>query len=289
MRQINSIMAIAAAFLFSIFLSGCNRVEVSGVTASGNGAEPADLTGTLKFAGSSSMADIVNSLGEEFKARNPKVSVTVDQQGSGSAITSLNDGTALIGNLSRDVKAEENAEGKYDVIDIAIDGIAVVVNPKNSVSNLSIDQISAIFKGEITNWKDVGGADQAIYIVGREEGSGTRDGFEDIIKAKGVCKYGVLLKESGDVVSKVSSMDSAIGYISYASVNEKTKALSAGGVTINDSTIADGSYKLQRPFVQAYRKGTDNELVLAYLEFLKSDKAQQLIKDQKLIPVEFWK
>lgn len=284
MKRLGSLLM--AALLSAVLLSGCSTTEVVGVPSSGVTAK---LTGTLKFAGSSSMADIVNSLSEEFKAQNPGVLVTVDQQGSGSAITGLNDGTAQIGNLSRDVKPEENKDGKYEVIGMAIDGIAVVVNTKNTIGNLTIDQISGIFKGEITNWKDVGGMDQTIYVVGREEGSGTRDGFEELVKAKGVCKYGAVLKESGDVVSKVSSTDSAIGYISYASLNEKTKALTIGGVQITDETIADGSYKLQRPFVQAFRKDTDNELVLAYLEFLKSDKAQSLIKEEKLIPIEFWK
>lgn len=286
---------VCAAAMASVLFAGCGNTEVGGNssaagTASGGDASTAEkLSGDLKFAGSSSMADIMAALSEEFRTQYPDVTVTVDQQGSGSAITGLNDGTCQIGNLSRNVKDGENADGKYEVITMAIDGIAVAVHPNNSVSDLTLEQIAGIFKGEITNWKDVGGADQAIYVVGREEGSGTRDGFEEIIGAKGKCQYGALLKETGDVVSKVASEEAAIGYISYASVNDKVKALKVGGVAAEEATIADGSYKLQRPFVHAYRKGTDDKLVLAYLEFLKTDKAQSLIKADKLIPVEFWK
>ncbi len=290
MKKLASILCAAA--MTTVMFAGCSSTEVGGNSSTGStgsGDAAQTLSGDLKFAGSSSMADIMAALGEEFKAQHPDVTITVDQQGSGSAITGLNDGTCQIGNLSRAVKDEENPDGKYEVIEMAIDGIAVVVNPANGVADLTMDQIAGIFKGEITNWKDVGGADGQILVVGREEGSGTRDGFEEIVGAKGECKYGVQLKETGDVVSKVASEEAAIGYISYASVNDQVKALKVGGVEVSDANIADGSYKLQRPFVHAYRKGTDDELVNAYIEFLKTDKAQELIKADKLIPVEFWK
>lgn len=290
MKKLASILCAAA--MTTVMFASCSSTEVGGNSSTGStgsGDAAQTLSGDLKFAGSSSMADIMAALGEEFKAQHPDVTITVDQQGSGSAITGLNDGTCQIGNLSRAVKDEENPDGKYEVIEMAIDGIAVVVNPANGVADLTMDQIAGIFKGEITNWKDVGGADGQILVVGREEGSGTRDGFEEIVGAKGECKYGVQLKETGDVVSKVASEEAAIGYISYASVNDQVKALKVGGVEVSDANIADGSYKLQRPFVHAYRKGTDDELVNAYIEFLKTDKAQELIKADKLIPVEFWK
>lgn len=289
MNQSKKWLAVAAASLMAVvMLAGCSS-EVAGTSEdSTTGTSESGLSGSLKFAGSSSMAAVVSALGETFTDNNPNVTVTVDQQGSGSAVTALNDGTAQIGNLSRLVKDEENAEGKLEVINIAIDGIAVIVNPANTVADLTKDQIAAIFKGEITNWKDVGGANKAIYVVGREEGSGTRDGFESLIKAEGKCKYGVLLKETGDVVSKVSSEAAAIGYISFASLGDSVKGLKVGGVAPTEATISDKSYALQRPFVQAYRKGTGDELVLAYLEFLKSEQAQNIIKSEKLIPVKFW-
>lgn len=285
---------LAAALSAALLLAGCGS-EVGGTdapssTASGatSGGASESLTGTLKFAGSSSMEGVVNALGEAFKAKNPGISVTVDQQGSGSAVPALNDGTAGIGNLSRKVKAEENADGKYEVINIAIDGIAVVVNPENKVADLTLEQIAQVFKGEITNWKELGGDSDPIYVVGREEGSGTRDGFEEVVGVKGKCKYGTLLKETGDVVSRVASEKAAIGYISFASVSDKVTAVKVGGVPVSDEAIADGSYKLQRPFVQVYRKGTTDALTLAYLEFLKSDEGQSIVKEEKLIPVKFW-
>lgn len=289
-----TVCVLCAAALSAVLFAGCGTGEVGGAstaaTTGADGSSAADaLSGDLKFAGSSSMAGVMAALSEEFRTQHPDVKITVDQQGSGSAITGLNDGTAHIGNLSREVKEEENAEGKFEVITMAIDGIAVAVNPANAVSDLTKEQIAGIFKGEITNWKEVGGADQAILVVGREEGSGTRDGFEEMIGAKGECQYGVQLKETGDVVSKVSSEEAAVGYISFASVSDKVKGLKIDGVAASEETIADGSYAMQRPFVHAYRKGTDDKLVLAYLDFLKTDKAQQIIKDQKLVPVEFWK
>ncbi len=183
---------VCAAAMASVLFAGCGNTEVGGNsstagTTSGGASTAEKLSGDLKFAGSSSMADIMAALSEEFKTQYPDVTITVDQQGSGSAITGLNDGTCQIGDLSRKVKDEENADGKYEVITMAIDGIAVAVNPANGVEDLTMEQIAGIFKGEITNWKDVGGADKAIYVVGREEGSGTRDGFEEIIGAKGKC------------------------------------------------------------------------------------------------------
>lgn len=288
MKKLASI--VCAAALTTVMFAGCSS-EVGGTSepqTSGSDNASESLSGDLKFAGSSSMADVMAALGEAFEAKYPDVTVTVDQQGSGSAITGLNDGTCQIGDLSREVKDEENADGKFEVITMAIDGIAVVVNPANTVADLTMEQIAGIFTGEITNWKDVGGADSQILVVGREEGSGTRDGFEEIVGVAGECQYGVQLKETGDVVSRVAAEEAAIGYVSFASVSDQIKALKVGGVDVTEETIADGSYTLQRPFVHAYRKDTDDPLVLAYLEFLQSDEAQDLIKGEKLIPVEFW-
>ncbi len=289
MKKFASILCAAA--MATVMLAGCSS-EVGGTsepqTSDGGSSAAETLSGDLKFAGSSSMADVMAALTEEFKTLYPDVTTTVDQQGSGSAITGLNDGTCQIGDLSRAVKDEENPDGKFEVITIAIDGIAIVVNPANSVEDLTMDQIASIFKGEITNWSEVGGADSQIMVVGREEGSGTRDGFEEIAGVDGECQYGVQLKETGDVVASVASNEAAIGYISYASVNDQVKALKVDGVEVSDPTIEDGSYSFQRPFVHAYRAGTDDPLVLAYLEFLQTDAAQEIIAGEKLIPVEFW-
>ncbi|HIW74784.1 MAG TPA: phosphate ABC transporter substrate-binding protein [Firmicutes bacterium] len=288
MKKLASLLCAAA--LTTVMFAGCSGGEVGGTSepqSNGGDTSPA-LSGDLKFAGSSSMADVMAALTEEFKSLHPDVTTTVDQQGSGSAITGLNDGTCQVGNLSRAVKDEENPDGEYEVITMAIDGIAVVVNPANGVEDLTLEQIASIFKGEINNWSEVGGADSEIMVVGREESSGTRDGFEEIAGVKGECKYDVQQKETGDVVSSVASNEQAIGYISYASVNDQVKALKVGGVEVSDPTIEDGTYAFQRPFVHAYRAGTDDELVNAYIEFLKTDAAQEIIAGEKLIPVKFW-
>jgi phosphate transport system substrate-binding protein len=289
MKKFLSVLCVVAAL--SILLVGCTNSEISGSTDSADSSSESaadTLSGTLTFAGSSSMAGVMEALCEEFESQNPDVTCTIGIQGSGSAITGLNDGTALVGDLSRNVKESENAEGKFEVVTMALDGIAVVVNPSNDVSDLTTEQIASIFTGEVTNWSEVGGSDGAILVVGREEGSGTRDGFESIVDVEGTCQYGTLLKETGDVVSKVASEEAAIGYISFASVSDEVKAVEVNGVVPTVPTISDSSYVLQRPFVHAYLKGTDNELVLAYLEFLETDVAQQYITEEKLVPVEFW-
>ena len=290
--------ALAAAALLALTLTGCNQ-EVTGTSStpdSGNssgasdaGSQTGELSGKLVFAGSSSMEGVMSKLTEEFGKAHEKVTFEVGVTGSGAAITGLNNGTAQIGNLSRDVKEEENPDGKFEVITIALDGIAVIVNPNNPVSDLTKEQIADIFTGKITNWKDLGGADKTIYVVGRDATSGTRDGFESILGVKEKCAYEAELPETGDVKAKISSDEAAIGYISFASVSDGVKALQVGGVTVSTDTIADNSYVIQRPFVHAYVKGTKDDLVLAYLDFLKTDKAQELIESEHLVPVEFWK
>lgn len=282
----------SAAALSVLLLAGCESGEVgsnpSSTGANGSSTGTTALSGKLVFAGSSSMGSVCDALTEAFKEANKNVTTEVGVTGSGAAITALSDGTAQIGNLSRAVKAEENAEGRFESIVIAKDGIAVVVNPKNSVSALTKQQIADIYTGKITNWKELGGADKAIYVIGRDASSGTRDGFEDILKIKGNCQYGAELKETGDVKQKVASDEFAIGYISFASVSDGVKALTVEGVAPSEAAIADGSYSIQRPFVHAYVKGTTDPRVLAYLEFLKTDTAQNLIKAEKLVPNKFW-
>lgn len=286
------VCALSAAAMSVLLLAGCETGEVGSnpgsPAADSSSAGTAALSGKLVFAGSSSMGPVCDALTEAFKEANPNVTTEVGVTGSGAAITALSDGTAQIGNLSRAVKAEENAEGRFESIVIAKDGIAVVVNPSNTVSALTKQQIADIYTGKITNWKELGGADKAIYVIGRDASSGTRDGFEDILKIKGSCQYGAELKETGDVKQKVASDEFAIGYISFASVSDGVKALTVDGVAPSEATIADGSYSIQRPFVHAYAKGTTDPRVLAYLEFLKTDTAQNLIKAEKLVPNKFW-
>ena len=290
MKKILGLVTVAA--LSAGMLAGCTSGEVTGSTASTGGSESGDtsasLTGKLVMNGSTSMEDVCGALNEAFKEKNPDLTIDLQLTGSGSAITALNDGTAQIGNLSRAVKDEENAEGKYEAITIALDGIAVVVHPDNPVTDLTLEQLASIFTKEKTNWKDFGGNDESITVIGREAGSGTRDGFESIVGVEDACQYDATVDATGTVRARVASDPKAIGYVSLASVSEEVKAVSVGGVTPSESTVADQTYTLQRPFVQAYKKDTKDPNVLAYLEFLKTDEAQQIIADAGLVAQKFW-
>lgn len=248
----------------------------------------AGLSGTLTLNGSTSMTAVCNALGEAFMAKYGGVTVEKANTGSGSAVTAVNDGTALIGDLSRKVKDDEDPDGKFTKVTIALDGIAIAVNPENPVDALTSEQIEKIFAGEITNWSEVGGDDAEITVIGREEGSGTRDGFENIFGfgEDKKCAYAAEVQETGIVVSKVASDPSAIGYVSLASVNDEIKAVSVDGVEATEENVSNGTYVVQRPFVQIYTKGTDSELVKAWFDFLKSDEGQQIIADQKLVTVD---
>lgn len=248
----------------------------------------AGLSGTLTLNGSTSMTAVCNALGEAFMAKYDGVTVEKANTGSGSAVTAVNDGTALIGDLSRKVKDDEDPDGKFTKVTIALDGIAIAVNPENPVDALTSEQIEKIFAGEITNWSEVGGDDAEITVIGREEGSGTRDGFENIFGfgEDKKCAYAAEVQETGIVVSKVASDPSAIGYVSLASVNDEIKAVSVDGVEATEENVSNGTYVVQRPFVQIYTKGTDSELVKAWFDFLKSDEGQQIIADQKLVTVD---
>ncbi len=284
----------AAASLAVTVLAGCSTGEVGGTSSTGgntssDSTQNAKLTGTLTMAGSTSMDKICSAINEAFKEENPDLTIDLQFGGSGAAITALNEGKADIGNLSRAVKDSENPDGNFEVITIALDGIAVVVHPDNPVKDLTKEQLADIFSGKTTNWKDVGGNDGSITVIGREAGSGTRDGFEEIVGVKDACQYAAQLDSTGAVVSRVASDDKAIGYVSLASVSQQVKAVSVGGVSPSMDTVEDGSYVLQRPFVHAYKKGTKNQNVLAYLEFLKTETVQKLMKDEGLVPVEFWK
>lgn len=242
--------AVAAAALITTVFAGCSTGEVGGTTSSkADGSSETKLTGTLTMAGSTSMTDVCTALNEAFMKKNSGVKVVLNGGGSGAAITALGDGSAQVGNLSRAVKDSENADGKYEAITIALDGIAVVVGKDNAVADLTTEQLAKIFKKEITNWKDVGGNDAEVVLIGREAASGTRDGFESITGTKDACQYRQELTSTGDVITAVSQNPDAIGYASLASIKDTVKALNVGGVTPSEATVKDGSYLVQRPFV----------------------------------------
>ncbi|WP_283610496.1 phosphate ABC transporter substrate-binding protein [Faecalispora anaeroviscerum] len=251
-------------------------------SAASTAQSAASLSGKLTLNGSTSMAKVVQALGEGFMEKYPQVTVEKGGTGSGDAVKAVNNGTALIGDLSRSLKDEEKPSD-FEINQIAIDGIAIAVSTQNKVDGLTSEQVAKIYTGEITNWKDVGGADQKITVIGREATSGTRDGFESIFKVKEKTKLSAELSSTGEVVSKVSSDPAAIGYVSLDSVNASVKALKIDGVAASEATVADGTYKVQRPFIEIYKKGSDNELVKAWFEFIKSDEGQQIVKDAGLV------
>lgn len=235
------------------------------------------LSGTVATDGSTSMEKVIGALGESFMETNDGVTFTYNPTGSGSGITAVAEGRCDIGLSSRALKDEEKAKGLTET-KLALDGIAVVVNPENPVADLTIEQIAKIYTGEITNWKDVGGNDAEIVLIGREANSGTRDGFESITGTADACKYRQELTSTGDVITTVAQNPDAIGYASLASVEDSVKALSVDGVQPSEDTVKDGSYAIQRPFVLVTRTGEAlSDAAQAFFDFAISADAAGII------------
>lgn len=235
------------------------------------------LSGTVSTDGSTSMEKVIGTLGEAFEQDNNGVTFTYNPTGSSSGIKAVQEGRCDIGLSSRALKEEEKAGGLTETI-LAYDGIAIIVHPGNAVSDLSLEEIAAIYTGEITNWKDVGGADAEIVLIGREAGSGTRDGFESITGTADACQYRQELTSTGDVITTVSSNPDAIGYASLAAVKDSVKALSVGSVPPSETTVKDGSYVVQRPFVLVTKTDAKlSEAAQKFFDFATSDAAVELI------------
>lgn len=234
--------------------------------------------------GSTSMQKVMLALGEAFMENNSGTNFTYNGTGSGSGIKAVKDGTCDIGLSSRYLKDSERAEGLKETI-LAIDGIAIVVHPGNAVADLSVAQISAIFKGEITNWSEVGGSEVEIVLIGREENSGTRDGFESITDTEGVCKYRQELTSNGAVLTAVAENPNAIGYVSLSSVKDTVKAISVGGVAPSEESIKDGTYAVQRPFVLVTKEGAQlSETAQAFFDYATSSEAREIISTAGVVP-----
>lgn len=233
--------------------------------------------------GSTSMNKVISALGEAFQA-DTGITVTYNATGSGAGIQAVQEGRCDIGLSSRDLKDEEKASGLEGKI-LAYDGIAIIVNPQNPVSDLNLETIAKIYTGEITNWKEVGGDDAEIVLIGREAGSGTRDGFESITDTKDKCQYRQELTSTGDVITTVASNPNAIGYASLASVKDTVKALTVNGVTPSEETIKDGSYVVQRPFVLVTKKDTKlSESAQKFFDYITSESAREIISDSGVVP-----
>lgn len=233
--------------------------------------------------GSTSMNKVISALREAFES-DTGITVTYNATGSGAGIQAIQEGRCDIGLSSRNLKDEEKSNGLEGTI-LAYDGIAIIVNPQNPVADLDVDTIAKIYTGEITNWKEVGGNDAEIVLIGREAGSGTRDGFESITDTKDKCKYRQELVSTGDVITTVASNPSAIGYASLASVKDSVKALTVGGVTPSEETVKDGSYVVQRPFVLVTKKGSPlSENAQKFFDYITSKAANEIISAAGVVP-----
>ena len=247
----------------------------------------ADLSGSISMVGSTSMEKFANALSEAFMEKYPKVTVTAEFVGSGAGIEAVSNGTADIGNSSRNLKDEEKAKGVAENI-VAIDGIAVVVDPANTVEDLTKDQLTSIYDGTVTNWKDVGGNDAPIVVVGREAGSGQRGAFEELLKLEDACKYSNELDSTGAVMAKVASTPGSIGYVSLDVLDDTVKALKLDGAEPTEENIKAGKYFLSRPFVMATKGeiSEQSDLVKALFDFIYSDEGSELVKSVGLITAD---
>lgn len=247
----------------------------------------AGLSGSISMVGSTSMEKLANALSEAFMEEYPDVTVTAEFVGSGAGIEAVTNGTADIGNSSRSLKDEEKAAGVVENI-VAIDGIAVCVDPANEVADLTKEQLTNIYNGTVTNWKEVGGADEPIIVIGREAGSGTRGAFEELVDLKDACKYANELDSTGAVIAKVASTPGAIGYASLDALDDSVKALSLEGVEATAENIKAGNYFLSRPFVMATKGeiSEQNDLVQAWFDFVLGDEGQQVASEVGLITVK---
>ena len=287
------LISLIAGIAIVAAATGCSQTATSSVagtdsSAAGTSASKAsateELSGTLSMNGSTSMEKVIKAVNGAFMEKNKGVTVNLNLTGSGTGIQEASEGKCDIGNSSRKLKDEE-AE-KLDATVVGLDGIALVVNPANKLEDISLEDLAKVYSGEITNWKELGGDDKAIVVIGREDGSGTRDGFESIVMGDKEPKYAQELESTGSVINAVATTDGAIGYASLANVDETVKALKVGVIEATEENVKSGAYEVQRPFICATLKGSDNKLVKAYLDFILSEEGQALVLAQGAVPVK---
>ena len=270
-------LALALGLFTGCGSSNQDQGSSSGSQSNTNDSSTVELSGTVNTDGSTSMESVVKALGEAFMELNPGVTVNYSGTGSGTGIQSAIDGTCDLGLSSRALKDEEKQNGAVENI-VALDGVAVVINPANGVEDLTVEQIAQIFTGEITNWSELGGTDGEIAGFGREAGSGTRGAFEEIVGVEDACKYTNEYSSTGDVIGNVASNPNAIGYASLSAVNDTVKAVKVNGVAPSEDTVKDGSYEIQRPFVMVTKEGAElSEATQAFLDFAMSADAADII------------
>ncbi len=281
-----TIAIVLSAALCLGLLAGCGQQdakESAGVSA--GTPEVENLSGNVVTNGSTSMEKVMGALIEGFREKEPDVTVTYEPTGSGSGIEAAGNGSADIGLASRGLKDEEKTSLTETVV--ARDGIAIVVHPDNAVSDLSVEQVAAIAKGEITNWSELGGADAPVAFIGREAGSGTRGAFEELTDTEDACKYNQELTSTGAVITAVSTTPGGIGYASLSSVESSVKSLTIDGVACTEATVSDGSYPIQRPFVFATKTGEElTGAAKAFYDFALSEEAAPLYEAAGVVPAQ---
>ena len=288
------VISAALCLMLALSLAACGSTNEAPATTAAPAAPAAEapaapaadakLTGTVSTDGSTSMEKVIGALGEAFTEANGNVNFTYNPTGSGSGIQAVQEGRCDIGLSSRALKDEEKASGLTETI-LAYDGIAVIVNPENPVEDLTLEDIAKIYTGEITNWSEVAGNDAEIVLIGREAGSGTRSGFEEIVEVKDLCQYRQELSSTGDVITTVAQNPGAIGYASLASVKDTVKAVKVAGVAPSEETVKDGTYAIQRPFVLATKTDAQlGEAAQAFFDYVTSTAASEIIVAAGVVP-----
>lgn len=288
---------LVAASMMTFGLAGCGSTDTGNTDASsdanqstdtttdtGTSDASSDLSGAISLAGSTSMEKLCEALSESFMEKYPNISVTVEYTGSGAGLESLAAGSVDIGNASRHLKEEETSAGAVENV-VAIDGIAVITDKDNEVTDVSAEDLAKIYQGEITNWSELGGQDEAIVVIGREAGSGTRDAFEELLDVADACQYAQELDSTGGVLAKVAATPGAIGYVSLDVVDDTIQTVSLDGVAPIEENILAGDYLLSRPFVMATNGeiSEQNELVQTWFDYVNSEDGKNVISSVGLI------
>lgn len=269
------VLSVLMVFMMCLGLAGCGG---------GSNSASDDISGKVSLNGSTSMEKFVNALSEGIKEKYPNLQLEAQFTGSGAGLEAVASKTTDIGDSSRALTDEEKAKGLEENI-VAIDGIATITNKSNKVTNLTKDQLAKIYTGQITNWKDLGGQDEAIVVIGREAGSGTRGAFEELLGIEDQCQYAQELNETGTVLAKVAKTSGSIGYVSLDVLDDTVSPLQLDGVEPSEKTVKDGSYALQRPFVMATngKISEQSKQVQAVFDFINSDDGQKIIKKVGLV------